>query len=385
MPRGGLLLSLLVMSVCLPLSVAAKEHRAFWVVRYTLNDSASIDRMVEQASSAGFDDLFVQVCGRGDAWFPSRVYPVSEPVREAVSAGFDPLAYVLQQAHARGLRVHAWVNTLLVWSAEDKPVNPRHVFNTHSDWMMVDEEGASLASYGPRGYRKRGITGTFMSPANPAVRKYVEDFIREIVTNYPVDGVHLDYIRYPMSAVDYGADARRGFHGTYGIDPLKLVKEPDAVRRKYGETRYGELCDAWQAVRAGYVSGLVARIKAIVQETRPGALLSAAVKPDIVSARSTFGQDWPGWVREGYVQIVLPMAYGTNVEKVSAQIADACREVGAEHVWAGLRAWEVPVSSVIERVKKVLPLSPGGICYFSYDGVKNNRHFFDAVRVLRKR
>jgi len=226
-----------------------------------------------------------------------------------------------------------------------------------------------------RGYRRNKIEGCYISPANPDARKYLENFVREIVTRYPVDGIHLDYIRYPMSKVDYSDAARRGFHGTYGIDPLKLVKEPNSVRQKFGEQRYGELLDAWQAVRAGYVSGLVARIRTVIDEQRPGTMLSAAVKPDAVSALSSFGQDWPAWVREGYVQMVLPMAYGTNAGRVYEQIEEACREVGAEHVWAGLRAWEVPVSSVIERVKRVTVLAPAGICYFSYDGSRTTAAF----------
>jgi uncharacterized lipoprotein YddW (UPF0748 family) len=352
------------------------------VVRYTLHTPESIDRMVDQAAGAGFGDIFVQVCGRGDAWFPSRVYPHSEPVRDALASGFDPLAHTLQKAHARGLKVHAWINTLLIWSAEDRPTQPEHIFNSHRDWMMYDEDGHSLASYGFRGYRRHNITGAFMSPANPEVRKYIEEFIREIVSNYAVDGIHLDYIRYPMKSVDYGTHARRGFHATSGVDPLKLVREPDTIRKQYGETRYGELLDEWQAVRAGYVSGLVARIRTVIDELRPGTVLSAAVKPDIVSALSTFGQDWPRWVKEGYVQMVLPMSYGTSADKVYAQIEDACREVGADRVWAGLRAWDVSVSSTMARAKRIAPLGTGGMCFFSYDGIKDNRTFFDSVRNL---
>jgi uncharacterized lipoprotein YddW (UPF0748 family) len=283
------------------------------------------------------------------------------------------------------LKVHAWINTLLIWSAENPPPQPDHVFNRHKDWLMCDDDGHSMAGYGFQGYRRRNITGAFMSPANPAVRRYVENFIREIVARYDVDGIHLDYIRYPMRSVDFGEDARRGFHATAGIDPLKLVREPDAVRSKYGESRYGQLLEEWQAVRAGYVSGLVARVRAVLDELRPGTALSAAVKPDIVSTVSIYGQDWPRWVKEGYVQMVLPMSYGSDADKVYAQIEDACREVGAEHVWAGLRAWDVSVSSTMARAKRIAPLNTGGVCFFSYDGVKDSRTFFDSVRSLFRR
>ncbi len=358
------------------------QAKAMWVVRYTLASAESIDEMVRKADEAGFDNLFVQVCGRGDAWFPSKVYPYAWPVREQLADGFDPLAYVLEKAHARGIKVHAWINTLLVWSAASPPDDPSHVYNRHKDWMMYDRSGVSLASYSRAQFGRHNIAGAFMSPACPDVRRYIEDFVRDMASRYPVDGVHLDYVRYPMSSVDYGPDARRGFHATMGIDPLKLVREPEVLRREVGPERYEQLTAQWQAVRAGYVSGLVARIKAVVDSVRPGAVLSAAVKPDISSALRVFGQDWPRWLAEGYVQMVLPMAYGTDADKVYGQIEAACAKVGREKIWAGIRAWDVPVSGIVKRARRLAPLGAGGICFFSYDGMKDNRYFFDAVRSM---
>lgn len=359
-----------------------RGRRAMWVVRYSLASAGSIDRMVRQAAEAGFDDLFVQVCGRGDAWFPSSVYPHSGAAREVLASGFDPLAYVLERAHARGIRVHAWVNTLLVWSAADPPEDPSHVYNTRPEWMMVDRRGKSLADYTRGEFKRLRITGAFLSPAHPGAREYVRSFIAEIVGRYPVDGVHLDYIRYPLRDTDYGAHARRGFHAAHKVDPQELVSDEAGSRREYGDRRYGELLRLWREVRAGYVSGLVANIRSTVDSLRPGTVLSAAVKPDIDSAVEYFGQDWPGWVRRGYVDMVLPMAYSTDADKVYSQISSACSAVGADKVWAGLRAWETSVSGTMKRVRRIAPLDTGGICFFSYDGVKDNGRFFDAVRAI---
>ncbi len=378
--------SLLIMLVSLSLTTGAAaigaQARAMWVVRYSMASAESIDEMVRRADEAGFDNLFVQVSGRGDAWFPSNVYPPAGPVRDQLAAGFDPLAYVLEKAHGRGIKVHAWINTLLVWSAPSPPDDPSHVFNRHRDWIMYDSDGKSLASYSREQFGRSNIAGALMSPANPAVRRYIEDFVRDLASRYPVDGVHLDYIRYPMSSVDYGPDARRGFHATQGTDPLKLVRDPQSVRREVGTRRYEQLVAQWQTVRAGYVSGLVARLRSVLDSVRPGALLSAAVKPDIPLALSRFGQDWQRWLKEGYVQMVLPMAYGTDPDKVYDQIEAACDRVGRKNVWAGIRAWDVPVSGVMARARRLAPLGAGGICFFSYDGVRDNRHFFDAVRRL---
>jgi len=113
---------------------------------------------------------------------------------------------------------------------------------------------------------------------------------------------------------------------------------------------------------------------------KPQLVRSAAVKPEIVSAFRLYGQDWPGWVRKGYLDMVLPMAYSTRPDVVYSQISQACGAVGGEKVWAGLRAYDVPVSEIIERVRKITPLQPGGYCFFSYDGLGDNQMFFRWVK-----
>src|SRR5205814_2831063 len=89
------------------------EVRALWVVRTSLTSAESITELVRRAKEADFTDLIVQVRGRGDAYYTSRWEP-----RAAELAGtgkdFDPLALVIEQAHAAGIRVHAWINTFLI-------------------------------------------------------------------------------------------------------------------------------------------------------------------------------------------------------------------------------------------------------------------------------
>src|SRR5262245_3381523 len=103
------LLALLLLAAPTP---AAPELRGLWVVRTALVSPASVDRTVDQARAAGINALFVQVRGRGDAFYRSDLAPRSALLDEA-PADFDPLARLLARAHASGLQVHAWINVLL--------------------------------------------------------------------------------------------------------------------------------------------------------------------------------------------------------------------------------------------------------------------------------
>lgn len=361
-------------------SAHSAQAKALWVVRTSLLSSASIDQMVSRTADAGFDNLFVQVCGRADAYFPSRVYPPAENCRELLDSGFDPLAYVIQKAHARGIKVHAWVNALLVWSNGRPPEDPGHVLNRHPEWMMTDRSGGSLARYSQPLFKKLGITGVFLSPAKQEATAMLEEFILDLVSRYPVDGIHLDYIRYPMETVDFSPEARKGFQDIAGVDPRSLFQEADRIKTHNGEDAYNRLLEEWTAFRAEIITAFLARVAEKLNKLKPQLVRSAAVKPEIVSAFRLYGQDWPGWVRKGYLDMVLPMAYSTRPDVVYSQISQACEAVGRGKVWAGLRAYDVPVSEIIERVRKITPLQPGGYCFFSYDGLRDKQVFFRWVK-----
>ena len=115
------------------------EIRAMWVLRTSLTSPETIAELVRSARQAGFNTLFVQVRGRGDAYFRGGLEPVPADVLRR-PATFDPLAHVLESAHDAGLRVHAWVNVNLVSSAAELPAAREHIIYRHPDWLMVPRD-----------------------------------------------------------------------------------------------------------------------------------------------------------------------------------------------------------------------------------------------------
>src|SRR5688572_17576721 len=109
-PRVSLLvcaIALLIVAAATPFGAPAPaQTRALWVTRTTLASPAAIKQMVAAAEAGGFNTLLVQVRGRGDAYYSGTIEP-----RAAELAGkptFDPLATVIAEAHAAGIKVHAW-------------------------------------------------------------------------------------------------------------------------------------------------------------------------------------------------------------------------------------------------------------------------------------
>ena len=105
------------------------EVRAVWVVRTTMSDPEAIRIMVDRVRLAGFNTIFVQIRGRGDSYYAERIEPPD----------FDPLDFVIKEAHARDLAVHAWINTYLVASATRLPTAAEHLVNAHPDFLAVPQ------------------------------------------------------------------------------------------------------------------------------------------------------------------------------------------------------------------------------------------------------
>ena len=122
-----------------------------WVVRWSLIDSAKVERAVERAREIGVKGLLAQVVGRGDAYYQSDILPRAEDLPRPE---FDPLGFLVERAHAAGLEVHAWVNCMLVWSLPRRPRDPRHVVNSHPEWIARLADGRPMTSLSARRRRR---------------------------------------------------------------------------------------------------------------------------------------------------------------------------------------------------------------------------------------
>lgn len=341
-----------------------EEIRAAWVVRFALVSREDIDQAIDYAVRARFQLLFVQVRGRGDAFYRSTLEPAALELAQPTDV-FDPLEYLLQRAHREGIAVHAWVNVCYVWSNPDANPPPGHIVRTHPEWLMADAEGTRMDELGVDEWRRRGLEGYYVSPGNPAVRRHTVEVIKEIVTRYPVDGVHLDYIRYPGLGFEFSETDRARFELRYGVDPLALQKQPDEMSALLGDDVFGLVDSLLGDWRVAQIDTLVNMIKEAVGDLP----LSAAVAPDIGRARLDKGQDWVSWVTRGAVDFVVPMAYTYEPAELSQQVELIKRMIGAEHFLVGLPVFDgreqyLGYSVSLLRQQQVL-----GYALFSYNAL----------------
>jgi uncharacterized lipoprotein YddW (UPF0748 family) len=267
---------------------------AVWVVRNALGSRATWLEALAAVERVGCRRIYLQVSGRWDAYYPSRVFP--PPVRNPSQPGWeDPFGEAVESARSRGLEVHAWVNAMLAWSAPDPPPNPSHVYRRRPEWFIVDRSGRSIRELSRGELDRAGLVGEgwFLDPAQMEVRTELRRFVLELALRYPVEGVHLDYIRYPS-----------GWAPESGSSVLT------------------------------YLVGLIHDDLALA---RPEVTLSAAVMPIPAEADRWFGQDWNAWLEHELVAEVVPMAYRDRPEDVLGIVREYPPSVARAKLWIGVR------------------------------------------------
>jgi uncharacterized lipoprotein YddW (UPF0748 family) len=358
------------------------EVRGLWVIRSTLTSPARINELIRSAIDGGYNTLLVQVRGRGDAYYQSSLEP-----RAAELAGqpqsFDPLALTIERAHAAGLTVHAWLNVNLVAGAATPPQGTAHIAAREPGWLMVPRQLAgALLRLNPnspaylnqltrwtRG-QSNSVEGLFLSPIPEASQQYTLSIVRDLLARYALDGLHLDYIRYPTNDFDYSAAALEAFRAhlvpsVSASDRTRLdglaKRDPLAWTSAYPQP--------WEDFRRERLNLLVERIRGLVREARPTAILSAAVVPVAADARRIKLQDWSLWARTGLIDVVCPMAYATTTPEFTRQMADTKAGAFGRPVWAGIGAWRLPVARTAEHIRAARRSEAAGILMFSYDGL----------------
>ena len=339
------------------------ELRALWVVRDALTTPESVGRLIDFAVLTRTHMLFVQVRGRADSFYRSAIDPQAS-ILEAPVADFDPLTYLLTLAHRSGISVHAWLNVYLVWSDMSKTPPPAHLAARHPDWLLTDAAGVRMDRMPASRWKKAGAEGWFVSPGNRAMRTHMARVVNELVSEYEIDGIHLDYIRYPNREFSFDPATRAHFAVKWGVDPAEATKgDRAALQRVIGAGALAIVDSLYNESRVAQVDSMVIAIRAACKD-KP---LSAAVVADPFAARHEKGQDWARWVHNGWVDFVVPMAYNFPPLELEHRATVYHRMVGKDRWLMGLGVFDGRDEYLAEAVELLRGVGIMGYAIFSYN------------------
>ena len=369
------------------------EARAVWLSRFDwtclmpncpggqLPGPSTIRQMVANIDSGGFNMILFQVRGTGDAFYTPGLEPWSARLTGSVTAtlgldpGWDPLAVMISEAHARGIQVHAYLNVYPIWLGTSPP--PDHTTPPHFFWVWSRAAGSGWSYWRQwdKGHQPMLLNDNYLW-ASPGNASLVEDHIvavaADILRRYPVDGMHLDMLRYA--------------NADYSCDPAS-------------EARWGAPCFTngdYRAWQRSQVTHLVSRIYSEgVLPLGRHALLSAAVwwyPQDLWGIGCSGGydnyyQDSQGWLSLGAIDAEMPMLYGcpafadgaSGDGKWTTVMQDWLSHRAGRFVFPGIHA-DLSFASIVARIgaERAYAASVGAVpghAVYSYSVVNSHGYW----------
>ncbi len=261
----------------------ATEIRAVWLTTHLGLDwpksdtNAEVQKreligILDNLQKNNFNTVIFQVRTRGEVLYKSNIEPMSSLIKG--SGNFDPLAFAIAETHKRGMECHAWFVTYPLGS------------NKH-----VNSLGAKSVVKKRPSITKKYKNDWYLDPGNPNTDEYLLSLVKEIVSNYDIDGIHFDYIRYPDN------------NGKF----------PDAAtHRLYGK---GKFLNDW---RRDNITRFVTKVYDWVKSKKPWVQVSSAPlgryraingKGGGWTAFETVYQDVGKWMKTGKQDAIFPMMY----------------------------------------------------------------------------
>ena len=252
--------------------------------------TAGINNQMQAAADEGFTHVIWQVRGRADALYNSNY----EPRASGLTPGFDPLQIALDAAHARGLKLHAWLNSTNLWQGSSTPPAGHIYHNGDPSFRIEDINGNFEPREGWSNYSS-------VNPILPEVHSHINNVVADIADNYAVDGIHLDYIRYIPGGYNFDRfphdqQSHDMFFQETGLDGSNASNF--SAYKSYIKERITDLVDSVkQTVDAAEISAG----RAID--------LSASVWRDPDVGRNDYMQDYGTWIEQELLDIAMPMIY----------------------------------------------------------------------------
>ena len=309
---------------------------------------------LEQAQALGLNTVVVQVRPKGDAFYESDLNPWSAVLTgvQGVDPGYDPMGFMIQETHERGMEFHAWMNPYRITTSgtDLAALSADNMARQHPDWILTYNNAM------------------YYNPANEDVKDYICDTVEEIVENYDVDAIHFDDYFYPSNYPLPEGEDRDGVTANERRDHVN-----DLIKQVYRTIKKAD-----SSVEFG-ISPM-------------GIWKNSTSDPYGSATRGTEGYysvfgDAKTWVEKGWVDYIVPQIYWergnayADYETLVKWWSDAVKGTGVE-LYIGHGIYKDVVASEIEEQLKVNEkYNVSGSFFFSLRDLLNNRQgCADAVK-----
>jgi len=351
-------------------------NKGVWVTVFSekkvMYSREGVLNLIESCKKAGINEIYLQLYRAGQAYYDSQISDrtkYEEIVKEA--GGVDTIDLLLREAKKNDIKVFAWINVLSLAQNKKAPILSKYGNSvlTRDQYLRASirtEEANESDKYYLRDDQ------LFLEPGDPRVAEYLTSIAGEIVDRYPLmDGIHLDYARYPHP-VPFVPGSRFNKYGlTYGYGELNIKRFKEATKLDPLSAKDDDTSYKWDDWKREQVTGFVEKISKTIKGKSKDLLVSCAVIPSPDRAYSIAFQDWPLWLDKEIVDYVVLMNYTRDDRLAEAMVKSALAHNGKGKIFVGIGAFLLKNDPEVflRQYAIIASLKPDGIVLFSYDEV----------------
>ena len=299
----------LILSLVIPVRKA--EVRAIWLDRETIVKTESprkLKKLIRNLADAGFNVIFFETVNAGYPIYPSKLLP-----QNPLTHDWDPLEVAIEEAHNNNIELHAWVWTFAVGNSRHNLIvgnSPQYAGPVISSkgrwWVLAGKEGRLRIKEQPE---------VWLSPANKKACTFLTELFSEIVQNYDVDGLQLDYVRFPFQnkneQVGFDYVSKNEFKKKYGY-------YPSVKNGKY------EKWITWKTEQVdSFVKSIGPELKSIKQDLNISAAVFAIPRELRIQ---NIQQDWEKWAKNKWIDAVYPFYYSYSTDEIEQLLRSAMKD-----------------------------------------------------------
>lgn len=352
------------------------EFKGVWV-RPVETNADDIEESVKRIKESGIDNIFIETFYHGRTIFPSETMAKYGFIAQNEKfEGIDPLKLWVKYARKHDIKVHIWFETFYV-GIQRPETNPGNILAVKPEWGNKTKKNYKLSTPTPSASEHNGF---FIDPANPEVQTFLLELMGEILDKYKVDGINLDYIRYPQSVAvsdinswGYTDFARKEFKSIYGKDPADITM---------GDSLWLKWCE----YRRDKITNFVAKVGALSRSKE--VYLSAVIFPDRLSALTTKQQDWKTWSTRGYVNGFTPLFLTCNAKTLNVLVTNVIKaKAPGTDLFAGLFVTFMGGSEedLIREIHETRKINVNGVILFDYAHLDNKYVTALSTRVFSEK
>lgn len=332
--------------------------RGIWltnVASQALYSKEGIKEAVSLCQKSGINHIFVVMWNKGRTLYPSKIMEntFQIPIEEALK-GRDPLREIIDEAHAKNIKVYAWFE--YGFAAENSGFG-EHILRIKPQWASLDKNGKTTTKNNFK----------WMNALNSEVQDFMLSLLKEVIVNYPdLDGIQGDD-RLPALPVE----------GGYNPEILAQYKA------ETGLTPTADKDENWVNWRANLLNKYMERLYAEVKKVNPKIQVSMA--PSIYPfAKTEYLQDWPTWVNNSWVDMICPQiyrydftAYKNELNKIiNTQINTNKLNLLAPGVLLKIGTYKPTYDFLKQMIDENRRNKIEGEVFFFYEGLKDNNLYF---------